>query len=53
MIVSLPPLPWTPGTDGAGIISEVGEGVSSVKIGDRVWLSGTIIFFHCWVSLKN
>jgi NADPH2:quinone reductase len=31
-----PPLPFTPGTDVAGAVKAVGEGVTSVKIGDRV-----------------
>lgn len=32
------PLPYTPGTDGAGEIVGLGEGVSNWKIGDRVYL---------------
>lgn len=30
------PLPFTPGVEGAGIVEAVGEGVTSVKPGDRV-----------------
>ncbi len=41
----LPPLPYTPGTDGAGVAESVGEGVKKVKAGERVYvaksLSGT------------
>jgi NADPH2:quinone reductase len=41
----LPNLPYTPGTDGAGIVDSVGDGVKTVKSGDRVYvaksLSGT------------
>jgi NADPH2:quinone reductase len=41
----LPPLPYTPGTDGAGVIETVGDSVKKVKAGDRVYvaksLSGT------------
>jgi NADPH2:quinone reductase len=41
----LPSLPYTPGTDGAGVVDSVGEGVKKVKAGDRVYvaksLSGT------------
>jgi NADPH2:quinone reductase len=33
----LPPLPYIPGGDGAGVIEAVGDGVRQVKRGDRVW----------------
>lgn len=32
----LPPLPITPGMEGAGVVIAVGEGVSDRKVGDRV-----------------
>jgi len=37
-----PPLPYTPGIDAAGIVESVGEGVTGVRIGARVYVSGTI-----------
>ena len=37
-----PPLPYTPGSDGAGVIEEVGEGVKKVKAGDRVYTAKTV-----------
>ena len=41
----LPPLPYTPGTDGAGVVDFIGDGVKKVNPGDRVYvaknLSGT------------
>ncbi|HEY9711876.1 MAG TPA: quinone oxidoreductase, partial [Chroococcales cyanobacterium] len=35
------PLPFTPGLEGSGIIEEVGEGVTSIKKGDRVAYSSS------------
>lgn len=31
-----PPLPYTPGTDAAGVVRAVGEGVTHVRVGERV-----------------
>src|SRR4051795_329620 len=31
-----PPLPFSPGSECAGIVKSVGEGVTRVKVGDRV-----------------
>ena len=35
-----PPLPYTPGQDGAGEVESVGAGVTEVKAGDRVYICG-------------
>lgn len=37
-----PSLPYTPGADAAGVVAAVGEGVTSMKPGDRVYASGSL-----------
>ena len=47
------PLPAIPGSEGAGVVEEIGAGVSEVKPGDRVayagpaWTASTIAFVEC------
>jgi NADPH2:quinone reductase len=36
-----PKLPYTPGSDAAGVVEVVGSGVTQVKVGDRVYVGGT------------
>jgi NADPH2:quinone reductase len=36
-----PDLPYIPGADAAGVIDQVGDGVTGVQAGDRVYVSGT------------
>ncbi|MFL6215187.1 MAG: NADPH:quinone reductase [Blastocatellia bacterium] len=42
MYARKPDLPYTPGSDAAGDVTAVGEGVRSVKVGDRIYTSGTL-----------
>ncbi len=37
-----PPLPYTPGSDAAGTVESVGQGVTKVKPGDRVYTAKTV-----------
>lgn len=46
-----PPLPYTPGGDGAGIICEVGPEVTKFKAGDRVWFYGSLSGSYAEISL--
>ncbi|MFZ4683307.1 MAG: NADPH:quinone reductase, partial [Terrimicrobiaceae bacterium] len=46
-----PTLPYTPGNDGAGEVAAVGEGVDSVRPGDRVFLSGSLTGTYAALTL--
>src|SRR6267143_7215004 len=48
-----PKLPYTPGSDAAGVVEAVGPGVTSVKPGDRVYVGGTLSGAYAELSLCN
>ncbi len=38
----LPPLPFVPGSDAGGVVESVGDGVSEVAVGQRVYVAGPV-----------
>jgi NADPH2:quinone reductase len=48
-----PNLPYTSGNDAAGVVKEVGAGVTSVKAGDRVYTSTSISGTYAQQALCN
>src|SRR6266852_4002533 len=46
-----PPLPYTPGFDGAGVVEAIGEGVTKVRPGDRVYLARSLSGTYAEFSL--
>ena len=46
-----PKLPYTPGSDAAGVVEAVGAGVTGVKAGDRVYVGGTATGSYAELSL--
>jgi len=46
-----PKLPYTPGSDAAGVIEAVGPGVTAVKPGDRVYFGGSLSGAYAEMSL--
>ena len=46
-----PKVPYTPGSDAAGVVEAVGQGVTAVKAGDRVYFGGSISGAYAELSL--
>ena len=45
------PLPYVPGSDAAGTVASLGEGVTSLAVGDRVYTAGTITGAYAGMAL--
>lgn len=48
-----PPLPFTPGNEGSGVIKKIGENVTKHKIGDRVYFMSIVGAFAEEISLDE
>lgn len=52
-VLPLPPLPCIPGHEGAGVVQEVGPGVSKVKPGDHILLMWVPVCGQCFYCLRG
>lgn len=46
-----PPTPYTPGSDAAGVVEAIGEGVESFRVGDRVYVAGSLTGTYAELAL--
>jgi NADPH2:quinone reductase len=47
------PFPFTPGTDAAGVVQAIGAGVTQMKVGDRVYIYGSVSGAYASLILCN
>lgn len=52
-VIRMPPLPCLPGHEGAGIVQDVGAGVTRVKPGDHVLLMWVPVCGQCYYCLRG
>jgi NADPH2:quinone reductase len=48
-----PPLPYTPGADGAGVVESIGADVKNVAVGDRVYLARSLSGTYAELALAE
>jgi NADPH2:quinone reductase len=48
-----PSTPYTPGNDGAGVVAAIGADVKGVKVGDRVYIAGSLTGTYAEQTLCN
>jgi NADPH:quinone reductase len=48
-----PPLPYTPGADGAGVVMAVGKGVKGIKVNARVYVEGALTGTYAQACLAD
>lgn len=48
---SKPALPYTPGTDGGGVIEALGPGADGMAVGDRVYVAGTVAGYGTYAEM--
>jgi NADPH2:quinone reductase len=48
-----PPLPYTPGLDAAGVVEALGEGVTRLAVGQRVYVAGSLTGTYAELALCN
>jgi NADPH:quinone reductase len=46
-----PPMPYTPGSDAAGVVEAIGTGVATTAVGQRVYIAGTLTGAYAELAL--